>query len=1453
MSTIVELGSALKVTQDEDDGSYAISMLDGKLTATTTEIEHNTSEPSVTFKNVSLGLELGPSLTVNISKLLITSVGVLMTCVIGSSTDEFDAYLDVGARTITFNIDPSIITSALVPDWSSIEKYVTATDMMVVVGYKDNKMILNAEVEGQIGTIDVTMYMGILPNVYASLSVPEIDLTDDFQCEIANITFTNSEVTIVPGPSTVKIGTSSYKGGITASTNVSISDYEDDPMGRLLHHILGDTSYGKVHLGSPTVWAITLHRASNDVYGDDIKIKLSSIELDLSRNGGTYSITVSVEGSLAFDGIQLVEGTVTELATRTRVKVIVDNNKFKIDGGVTLINPLNIYGDDLVLDSFHVRVASTLEFNNIGGFFSSLIPKEVDVAGAMSVWGMRASASMLLDVPNKQIGISSSLSDPNDLFLNVLGLDDDDPIVSMLELLHVDDATVAYTNMKGGYTANGNTFKYGISLQGSVTLDARVARSYVSENSSTSLDSVPGDEKIIYIMMHLVDAMFNNTNETGLNIAANIDTSNFRRSSLEVGASVAIAEMPSFLGVTVDSLSLGIRAVAAPSIGIVAGMKISRDGYDDVEFKVFLTADTTALSIALNMLGTWEDVFGLKYVSVANLGVMANKTYADIATQLSTLAGGVTAPAALAVLLPSSAGAVGTILIGPTDLVDEQGNRIHPLRLQVGVFLGTDVASTTMEIDMDTSIYSSLAKFIDPIITRIAGGRSLPPEVHRMLGIVELDKVKLLISPDGVDIGDIRIDSGIELDLEGRLVDVPIIEGDLIIRGSLSIDDGFYLRCKLPRIDVPNLITVSGMDDTSTGADLMVDVSTKNMLSSRMYADVMVTILDTFTRGMYMNLSSNGLKLSYIDAIGTSRLEYDFSIDVSGKSIKSAISVNNPMNAIKEGIDGAVDAIVDGVVAKTTGAMADGLNNFIDTRTSAYNAMMDEYDTYTLPNVQRMISDTTSGINSILSDLNVIGSLYSDISTKTVNERDARNARDRTKAELDAKMKAKGYNGGVNAAQAAIDTETRRKNEAESQKRQAQTKKERELKACDSKGWFLAPGCKAEVHVRYAVGSAIAWTIKNTINAANTVINAANALISWIKDSVLSVWNQVKNAAIAAKNALDAAINSAGGLSKILSNAKNSVSMIIAKLKDLFRYKIIYEVGSKANITIGTIMESNVTLAIITFISFTIDGINAAASILGVNIPFAFEVGSIMGSLRKSISDGIDSVKIDPEVFNPRIKTIRRRIDELDAEMSTVYIQMKNDETKSVKYDQLYTEREKLSNRLGRMIDSASSIVMHNKAEDITLDVRSVAAVVMGGPGNLANIIEYAIANEMRSISNATNMATYYLSHGPTMGSIIDTVKGDNDPVIGGISIPSIATIVRYIADNINVYDFKMKGELSLENQFVEIEKGGIVKLNGEDYAIPPLRVDFKDIIMSLIKQIIDWVLGIINDDDEEV
>lgn len=1441
---ILELGTILKIIQDGDE--YDIHMLDNMLHARSSSIDIKTDVPSVTFSDVSLELALSNNLKVNINEIIINGLGVLMTCVIPGITSTFDAYLDVEARTITFTINPSIIIGELIPDWNDhVGKYVTAEEMMVVVGYKDGNMILNVEVGVVVnvaGSIHATMYMGILPHVYASLSLPEIDLTDDFHCDIADITFTNSEVTIVPGSSTVTIGTTSYKSGITAKTNVSISNYEGKPMGELLHHILGDSSYGMIHLGSPTIWAITLHRVSSDTYGDDIKLKLSSIELDLSRNGGVYSITVSIEGSLTFDGIQLVEGTVTELATRTRARVVVDNGKFKINGGVTLINPLNIYGDDLILDSFHVRVDSELAFNNINGFFSSLIPKSTDVEGAMSVWGMRASASMHLDVANKEIGISSSLSDPNDLFLNVLGLDEDDPIVSMLELLHVDDATVAYTNMKGGY----NSFKYGISLRGSVTLDAQVAADYVDANKYTPFDDIPTHDKAIYIMMHIMDAMFKGTSTSNLNIVANIDTSNFRRSSLEVGASVTIADMPSILGITVDSLSVGVRAVATPSIGIVAGMKIERSGYEDVEFKVFLTADTTALSIALNMLGTWEDVFGLKYVSVANLGVMANKTYADIASQLSTLMGGVTAPAALALLLPSSAGAVGTILIGPTDLVDDQGKRIHPLRLQVGVFLGTDVASTTMEIDMDTSIYSSLAKFIDPIITRIAGGHSLPPEVHRMLGVIELDKVKLLISPDGVDIGDIRIESGIELDLRGRVVDVPIIDGDLDIRGALSIDDGFYLRCKLPRIDIPHLITVSGMNDPSSGADLMVDVSTKNMLSSRMYADVMVTILDTFTDGMYMSLSSSGLELSCIDAIGTSRLEYEFSIDVSGKSIKSAISVNNPMNAIKEGIDGAVDAIVDGVIERTTGAIADGLNNFINTRTSAYNEMMKEYDDYTLPNVDKMIRDVTSDINGVLSDLGGIGSLYSDIASKTQAEIDARNKRDSTKAELDAKMKAKGY-GSVNDAQAVIDRENRRKREAEAEKRQAQTKKERELKACDSSWWPWA--CRTEVNVRYAIGSVIDLAVKKAINVANTVINAANSVISWITNSVLNVWNAVKNAAIAAKNALDAAINAAGGLSKILSNAKNSVSKIITRLKDLFRFTLIKMVGSKTNITIGTIMESNVSLAIIDTISNTINGINATASILGVNIPFSFEVGSIMDTLRKSITDGIGSVKIDPEIFNPHIKTIRSRISELDTEMSIVYAEMKDDETMSVKYDQLYTEREKLSDRLSRMIDSASSIVIHDNPEDITLDIRSIAAVVMGGPSALIKIIEYVIANQMRGISNVTNMATYYLSHGPTMRSIIDTVKGDNDPVIGGIKIPSIATIVRYIADNINIYDFKMKGELSLENPFLEIEKGGVVVLDGQEYSIPPLRVDFRDIIISLVKQIIDWVLGIINDD----
>lgn len=1473
---IVDISGLLSVSYNETSSQATVSVLGSP----STTIGHGDidadPDKGVTLKNVSLSTDIVPALQLLVDKIILSPMGVLMECVIKGVA--IDVSVDVNSKVMTFKLTSGSVIHNVLQDLipgnvADVTNYINIWQVILTI---TGDSVISARVNGLIMGDEVTAYLGMHPDRYLSFSVPEFSITGHLNVgTIGNIKLLDSRATVLIQGDNVKIGSITYRKGITMSTNVDLSDVDDtDPYGKLLKIILGDSTYGKVSVRDLTNWYMEYRRTESDnlIEEPNFSMGVNSIGFRLERIGATYKVRIDIDGRLTLSDIpSLVNGdSITSIAIRARADISYNAGTFTIGGDIQLYEPLNIYREDIVVESFSMSVSGgTISLANISldKIIKEMMPTKIDVNAAISAWDTSIHGNLQLDIDNKKVGTLVEVEDPLGFIPSILDLEDDNVLDTLMDLVSIDHLYVAYST-HNGYNAWGDTYNKGISLGGSFSMSLpNIGYGGFPTNGT------PQDQGA-YVLSAMIRSMAGPLISSGsLVIDANIQPKDPRLSSIEMKALLTYTTVHNNLGLSISKVGAGIRATGSPSIGAVAELGIVRTGYPDVIFKVYLTASATGVTIAINMLGEWQEIFGLDFLSVANLGASATKTYSDIASQLATLAGGVSAPAALAVFIPSTVGLIGTILIGPVDLYDEDGKRIPPLKLTAGFNIGTDVSNSAVLVDLDTSVYNSMAKFIEPFFLRITSGTSLPSEVSDILGILELDTAKMVAAPAGATIGGLTIDTGIGFDFLGRIVGAPEIEGDLVMIGSLSLGRGFYFRAELPVIDIPHLIKITGMKN-SPNAILEIDVSTVSPLSSRIYADAMITVLDTFTRGVYMDISSKHIDMTAMDAIGTSRIEYGFKLGIEQPSLSAEVSINNPMGAIGEAIDGALNTIIDDILDAAAGKISTGLNNYIVNANNKYDKLMDDYSDYDITGIDSMITKTESSIMSILNGgLSSIKNIYTDIANKTISKNNAQSNYDKKKKELDNSMKSKNYSGGVQNVQKEIDRKNKAKREKERERAQAQTAKQRELdrinkhfdkkiKAIvDSVGWFWGaiPIGTLETARTAAIGfvKASGWIRKhvtNIVNACTSAINSLRSALDWLINNIRNAWNTVVNALTSAAEVLSAAISNAGGLSKILGDAKNNISKIISHLHDLVRLKLIRTVGLATPISIKTLTNSTISLPILSVISSNISAIESVASILKIKIPFVFELGQILTSLKTSISNAATGAKIPADVYNPRIEDIENEISTLDTDMSNLYDKMKKAEGSTLvqyekDYHAMHSKRDDLQDELNNAKDSISNIQLHEPVEDIVLTVKDIAAMIIGGQDAVTTIILNILADNLKVVSNATNMASYYISHGPTMHDIKSSVLSDgatNTITVGGITIPTIGSVVRWVANNMNVHDLKLRGELSLENQYIEVVDGATFTLDGKVYDIPGIRVDFLDLIISLVKAIIDWVVGLL-------
>lgn len=1070
---------------------------------------------------------------ININEVAITRSSISMAGTMGRFNILMS--LDRKRKAIIATITNLVEILSYIGTVDIISRHIASIDSATITVIKDDGYDISMVVDGTIFHHDVRMALGWLPHKYVSMYLSNIDPNDIIPSVpiLGGVSFSNVYVISASEKVTIDI---EYEKGFHLRGQLNLGNVH--PTMSVVKVLLSSTSSMSMFIGgtdddgSSRPWNLDIRRMDETIINvKEMSITVGEASIKVNHEG---HVTISMEVSITFTSIPILDGSIVDLTLATRFNIDVKDGVINIVINIT--EPVQLMTDIDIRD-IELKTMATYDgpILDIDTLMDMITPDRIEFEATVMAWKTETRGSITID---EEVMFQLEVLEPMSMITTMMGTSD---IMPLMNIIHPTRISM-----------------YGATKPPTIRLGGTV--STVSPMDEYRLSPVEL-EKMAYILQEVIASIIG---QVTLSVDANIDVKTPRNSNLDM--TIDIIHDLQLLGFTFTGSSIGVRITGKPSVGIIMAIELLVPPHNDkVRFALFMDASPTEVAVQMSMLHTWNDVLGIEGISIGDLGMMASKAYAEIASSLPALAvPGVNVGAVINVIRPSNVGITGTVGIRDPRYPDEE-----PFIVHATMIAGTNISELSLEGRIDTGTYGNLYILANRLHRLFTGGHPIDPVVGDTLAMVTLDEAMVRFVPTGTRIGDITIDQGVGL-LFRAMIESPIVDGTISLEGSMEMGSGITVKGDIPDIVIPNVIEVRR-------SIFDVSVMWSRPIDSYIQLDAQVTLLDTLTSSTRMDVSRNGIEYEgyihspggYIRVGATVKKDPSATLDVE---------ISNPMAIITDTVD-AAETMARGAV-----------DQYVAIYSGYYDELKAQYGHITRDHVKTEIEVITSQMRSFIGDnLSIIRNTATNLVDAIVKRDDAQSNRSTVEAQLTSRLRDYG-DYSVDRIPSAISDAERQRREAESRRNRLKVIKDK-LDGCTG---IWAGICIAGVLWEYK-STLINLAISAIASGITKAYNDTVALVSRVA-SRLSNLRSIKDAWDYAVNLANEAINRVISITSTLTDGIRDISGRLASMvKDsvrLFLLSIIHEANVPIKVTDITAIDVIVP-PIIGSMRAAVDGINA--------------------------------------------------------------------------------------------------------------------------------------------------------------------------------------------------------------------------------------------------------------------
>lgn len=1309
--------------------------------------------------NVNYTISIG-NIQILLKKLLLSSKGVAFTAAIIFPNNNIDVRLFINPIQNCINIISStdfldvLSDTVILPALGNrqqitLRNITTADEIIGTISYVNNKLNIILQVNGTIFNQRSTFTVGIVPKQYISLFVESFDVNSLIDV-LDGLSFSN--IYLIINPQKILLD-KQYNPGIHLSGEINISPSHDAILD-IPYLFLSQNTQVQIDIEKQRQFKFYISRLGyTELFSisDIIKYEIGQCSL-LIQNFNTISL--SLGGRLTIKDVPRLDGSVSDLIIHAMLTISI--SRTNLSASIRLIDPIDIT-NDVILETLQFNISST----STSGITSPLsllrlcIPDTMEIIGTITAWNSKAYGRAIIS--KNGIGFQTRIENPLDIIDNICGNPTDD-IFKLLKIIQV-----KYIELEGS-TATFPGYTKGIKFEGAIGAVPPI------EEYKTGNDI----ERGVYVLQNL---LYNDIILRDLIIKFLYDANTPRNSSISVAIDLGLQFTIANIQTELDSL--GLEVTANPSIGFFSRIYLQPPNSDRLTFSLFLRFNTQTLTLEASLLGIWNNIFGIRGVSIGNLGIRVDKAYSDIANIPALLVPGVNIGALVKALLPSGIGFAGEIQIQDPEYLNED-----PLILQIQSIISQKVDDIGFFGYLNTGTYNSIAVITNKTTKLFLQGQQLPSDLYDALDQIRLNILSLKFVPTGAKVGDITIEQGFGFEIDAYFLD----RFNLI--GKFEIGKGFYFKGELPRINIPGILQFYGtklgsegklIEDPSKNPTIEIDVNLQSILQSSIKANAYLRLFDAISLATNFNISKSGLIVQTLLESGTARINTNINIK-SELSIEADIEISNPAGLI---ID-AVELLTDTISQKITEGLTNTNNTiieFINNSESIYNDNLPYYNSLTPELCDQFISDIESEIYSnIENGLTFVLTGVEDYRNKEQIYNDKVAIREQNRNMLRQTLQSNNIQSDPDNIEQILSIQQKRLDE---QRRLRENKEYmREYAIANIRSSFNCERFSAWYEFAVRIGCEVLR--ETAVNAINTASIFSNEILVWAYDLIISIVNKINelinlinNVLLVVRNIWNSVVNAVNialqnlqsiNLNNLVQRGFELVNRISSEIIKWFKYSLI---RASASITPITILQfEQIQGPALIFLDSILPILNNLRS-LRINIPFTLEISNVLTQVRNSL--------------NPRTSTVQ-----------------------GLPYN------------------------LPQDFKNIQLEFKQIFAMVQDPFVNVPIIFNYFFAQLLKPLANINYIGIYEIRNSPTIKAITELNSYDTI-VVAGVTIPTISSIVRFIQEQINIENFRMIGVITKTQFTIQIVNPFTITLFGRTYVVQPTIIDVRNLIISIL------------------